>query len=655
MRFGGNEQIDLVILLPILAVTLAIFTICLRKQWLLFKGLALPAILCSVLLSCGVIYSSSLIPGLLSLMSLPYEFGLFLAANLLLIGLLPRIAPTPLVDQNFHRSWTFHPSQLALVFLGLILCTPLLQQLKQLPWQLSQPNNVLGWDVVSYHLPALIEFAQQKSLWSMQGPYQSYGFGFELIAAFFSKPFYAHWGWVLGHWLSIAIIALAIFSINQSLAHYSDSTSRFRAVTISILALGMFSTMEFGALGTIGKNDLFMTAMVISSLTLLLTASNIDPNESNLSQTRLMLRKKWAWGLSSLCAGLALATKPSALGFAACVPAAIGVTSWLRTRNWEASVKDCFLSGLIVFIFGGFWLTRNLIIFHHLSPVLDGGWRHSVLANLHNPDLYRLRLSTLYIGLAILALPVSVMLALYERKLKKQLNIWWLISLFHLCALITLLVTPFMIQHGTWELRLAMPLMLLTAIIWSTACERTCALLARHFFQQHTALFGGIISIALILFIALIWHTQRSAPLPGYNQIGSLPKTGIYQWAWEQEEPLRIYSAGLRPYGLYGKRWQHQLFYDLHSAELNDLPYAKARLASIVQHFEPEVIFIATDPLQQTNQLSKPAITIWMDSQHDLFEPIYSDQVVSGYRVLPAAKIQLQKWLLNNTPPKMGG
>jgi hypothetical protein len=238
------------------------------------------------------------------------------------------------------------------------------------------------------------------------------------------------------------------------------------------------------------------------------------------------------------------------------------------------------------------------------------------------------------------------------------LNAWWLLFAFQLCAIITLLITPFMIQNGAWELRLAAPLLLSTAIIWSMTIERGCTVAEHYFSKRRRFYLAGAISIGLMIFLALTWQTQRSAPLPGYDQVGALPKTGVYRWAWEQEVPLRIYSAGLRPYGLYGKHWQHQLFYDLHSAELNDLAYGKARLASVVQYFDPQVIFISTDPLQSmsaTTTLSKPAITMWMNTQSDVFEPIYSDGAVSGYRVLPAAKARLQEWLRDSTPPKMGG
>lgn len=658
MWVGSSENMQFGLTLLVMVVALATLSVSLHKQWLFFKALTLPAVLCSALLTCGVIYLSSLIPGILGLMTLPFEYGLFLAINILLIRFLPHFTPTPSANVGNERTWTYRPLQLALMILGLILCAPLLHQLKELPWQLSQSNSILGWDVVSYHLPALIEFVQHQSLWSVQGPYQSYGFGFELIAAFFSKPFCAHWGWVLGHWLSITLIALAIFSINKTLAHSSDSASRFRAITISILALGMFSTMNYGALGSIGKNDLFMAAMVISSLALLMTSTLSDASLGTASLDIQRLRSKWALGLACLCAGLALATKPSSLGFALFVPVAISTITWLRTQIWQMAFRDGLISGALVYVIGGFWLTRNLVIFHALSPVLDGGWRHSVLSNLTNPELYRLRLPTIYIGLALLALPISMILALRKRTLGKPLNAWWLLVAFHLCAIITLLITPFMIQSGAWELRLAAPLLLSTALIWSATIEQSCSFVEHYFPKHRSFTLVGVMSIGLITILALTWQTQRTAPLPGYDQVGTLPKTGVYRWAWEQEAPLRIYSAGLRPYGLYGKHWQHQLFYDLHSAELNDPAYGKARLASVVQYFDPQVIFISTDPLQSmsaTTTPSKPAITTWMNTQIDLFEPIYSDGAVSGYRVLPAAKVRLQEWLPNSTPPKMGG
>jgi len=178
MWVGSSEQMHFGLTLLIMVVALATLVLSLNKQWIFFKELAFHTALCTDILTCGVIYLSSLIPGILGLMTLPFEYGLFLIMNALLIGLLPCFTLTPLSNEDHQRVWAYRPLQLALVVIGFILCTPLLQQLKGLPWQLSQANGILGWDVVSYHLPALIEFVQHQSLWSMRGPYHSYVFVF---------------------------------------------------------------------------------------------------------------------------------------------------------------------------------------------------------------------------------------------------------------------------------------------------------------------------------------------------------------------------------------------------------------------------------------------------------------------------------------------
>jgi len=142
MWSGSSEQIQFGLTILVMVVTLATLVVSLNKQWLFFRALALPSILCSAILSCGVIYLSSLIPGILGLMTLPIEYGLFLVINVLLIWLLPRFTPTPVATEPHQRTWTYRPLQLALVILGLILCAPLLHHLKELPWQLSKPNGI---------------------------------------------------------------------------------------------------------------------------------------------------------------------------------------------------------------------------------------------------------------------------------------------------------------------------------------------------------------------------------------------------------------------------------------------------------------------------------------------------------------------------------
>jgi len=649
MWASGAEQLQVGVALILMAVALTILLMSLRQQFLFFHSLKLPAGLCTLLGLCLVLYLSSFVAGALGLLQIGFEYGLFFLLNGLVIYLLPRY--TQKSSSAPAKQWVFSCDSVELLLcgLGIVLCAPLLHHAKEIPWQMTNPNGILGWDVVSYHLPGVIEFIQAHSLWSMQGPYQSYGYAFELIATFFSKPFYAHWGLALGHWLGLILIILAIHSIARTLGNRLTSNSSFSSIPISLLTVGLFSTMVMRSLGEIGKNDLFMGAMVLSTLALLVSAL-----PSAIHSTRC----KTAWTMASLSAGLALATKPSALGYALFIPVAIGFLSWQRSHHWRSTLGWGVFSTILIYVIGGFWLTRNFLIFDTLSPVLEGGWRFSVFANLANSDLYRPRYQTLYVLLSLMALPVAYAFARLNRLAQATPNPWWLLLAFHTCALITLLVTPFMFQRGGWELRLAIPLIVSTALIWSVLIyqgsayiNKVASVLSARFIRY----LGGILIIGAISIIAVLWQVQRTAPLAGYNQLGLLPKTDIYQWVWEHDAPLRIYAAGLRPYGLYGKHWQHRLFYDLHSAELGDEESVKARLASIVLTFNPDVILIASDPHQATHNATKPGITSWMDSQATIFEPIYSDRVVSGYRLRQGGEELLRPWLGAEKLPKMGG
>lgn len=646
MWLAHSEQAQFGLSLIAMLATAAILMASLHRQFQYFRTQNLPALLCSLLSLCAILYLSSLIPGVLGLLHWPYEYGLLVSINVLFIWLLPRLTKIYYSSSSTPWNLSLNFTQIALSLVGLILCAPLLNYAKDLPWQIINPNGILAWDVVSYHLPGLIEFTQQKSLWSVDGPYQSYGFAYELIAAFFSQGFYTHWGWLLAHWLTITIFILAITSICQSITNTLTESDRHTAIPITLLAIGLVCVMESSPFGALGKNDLFMTTMILSALALLMLyqPSQAKPNHNNLVLI-----------LTSVCGGLAVATKPSALGFAILIPFCLGVMGWQYTKKGTQAIRVAAISTLLIFTIGGFWLTRNYILFQAISPVLEGGWRLAVISNLTNPDLYRLRFQTLYIAISLLAFPICIVLLACSKSRSKMLSTWWLIAAFHICAMITLLITPFMIQSGGWELRLAMPLLVTSALIWSTALVQASSWIKSTFKPLTMCRLLAVLMLSLLTVISLTWSFLRTPPLSGYDQVGALPKTQIYQWVWNQEVPLRIYSAGLRPYGLYGKYWQHHLFYDLHSAELNDLAYGKARLASVVQTFAPEVILISIDPLQTQTQPSKPSITTWMDSQTQLFEPIYTDAVVSGYRLLPPAYSQLREYLQQNTPARMGG
>ena len=120
------------------------------------------------------------------------------------------------------------------------------------------------------------------------------------------------------------------------------------------------------------------------------------------------------------------------------------------------------------------------------------------------------------------------------------------------------------------------------------------------------------------------------------EQIKGLPSTGVYNWVQSQTSPLRIYSAGLRPYGLYGPNWSNTLFYDLHSTTLTPVNAGKNRISAIVVRFKPDLIIVSVDPHIGAGS-EKPAIVDWIRTQPSCFEQVFSDQTVSVFRVKAGA------------------
>ena len=147
----------------------------------------------SSFLSTSLIYLSSLGPGILGILSPSIsQVSFFILGGLFLFVTKQyvsrqKLPPSPKGPKE--RIAVFNTIDLFIFVTGIILCSPFLLYIKDIPLKLFEPNAILGWDIVSYHLPAWIEFYQKQSLWSVLGPYQSYSFAFELIGMFFSQGF----------------------------------------------------------------------------------------------------------------------------------------------------------------------------------------------------------------------------------------------------------------------------------------------------------------------------------------------------------------------------------------------------------------------------------------------------------------------------------
>ncbi len=615
-----------------------------KELYRFFRVVSLPPILSTSLICVSLIYLSALLPGI---------FGILTASNTY-ICLLVLLVSMHFCIKTFFKFQKFQSYPAAqtliqpsftkndwiMIALGIILSAPLLSYLKGLPFGLFDPRPILGWDVVSYHLPGVIEFYQNKTLWSLSGPYQSYSFGYELLGSYFSQSFFASWGLIFAHLFALFFIMSAMMSTSKSL-QVDFSIEKNHWFSQAILAIGLWSAIAHQSISAIGKNDIFMGASILSSLAFTLILCR-DQLVTNVRTYLLIL-------LIGLGLGLSMGVKPSAIAY---LPFFWVTLVWILTHQKRTLGKALSLSSIAIIIaigIGGFWLTRNLLIFGRLSPVLDSGWQSSVIANLLNKDLYRALIHHPILLLASMAWIPAFLLANDQKKYGQTSHVWWVIGGFHLTACLVFAITPFAFQGGGFELRLGMPLLLSAAMIYSVVIQY---ILYRFTFFRPPQWSNYALVLTVMFAIPLYWSFNKQGNLFGYEQVFPAPqpqrlaKTNIYTWVQGQQEPMRIYSAGLRPYGLYGRNWGNTLFYDLHSSTLVSGPDGKKRIAAIVDQFGPDLILVSLAPHSNSPFGVKPEVIAWMQSRKDLFSEVYLDELVDGFRVNPDAK----KILANEFP-----
>jgi len=150
------------------------------------------------------------------------------------------MAPATLEGGQGARSIDF-----TLIVFGLLGAIPVLDYLRwALPSSLLNPDSALQWDTVSYRLPGFLEFSQRHTLWSLDGPYQSYSFGFELIGSFLSQPFNAHWGLIIANLLAIILLVIAIAAAARILVPSLPTTRVANWLPGAVLAIGIWCALQ---------------------------------------------------------------------------------------------------------------------------------------------------------------------------------------------------------------------------------------------------------------------------------------------------------------------------------------------------------------------------------------------------------------------------
>ncbi|MCE7527889.1 hypothetical protein [Polynucleobacter sp. IMCC 30228] len=641
--------------LILLALVLLLLIFVWSRSWRLCEQFGVTPFLGSSFLSIGFIYLSSLVPGILGVLS-PFisQVSFFILCGLFLFFTKQYVSKQkvyPFLEEPKERITIFNTKVDLIIFVtGIILCGPFLLYIKDIPLKLFDPHATLGWDVVSYHLPAWIEFYQKQSLWSVLGPYQSYSFGFELIGMFFSQGFHAHWGLLIAHIIALALVVGSIALVCGAIFQFNSKYSLGRLLSISVLAIGIWSITAPQSFGAVGKNDLFMAACIFSALGFSMRL--IQTNHLNSASKKLYLI------VIGICVGLGISTKPSALLFLGYFPLLIGVSSYFQQRQIKKALFAALFIFMLAFSMGGFWTLRNLILFGELSPVLTSwGLNTSVLANLNNALLYQINGKSILVFMALFACVPSLVMPLIAARSQKIYTSWWVVFSFHCIAMITFLITPFMFQKGQFELRLAAPLFLSASVIYAFSIMDLATDLEdliKRVGARIRRLFLGFMIFIVFIVIAVAWNIN-SIGLPGYEKIGPHYQTGVYAWIQVQDSPLRIFAVGLRPYGLYGKNWNNTVFYDLSNETISPVEEGKKRIISIVLQFRPELILIADNPFASTEEVNLNATIAWLNLRSDLFKPVYQDKSVIGFAVLPKAVEILSSENYQNIPIKMGG
>jgi len=615
----------------------------------------LPPALTGAVVVAALVYLSGFIPGILGLFYTPVIYGSFVVLSLAALRLLAGHGSLADLGSASDRSDRAAGSwwEWGVLAVGLLGTVPLLSYLRgSLPLSLVNPNGQLGWDAVSYHLPGFVEFWQHHTLWSLDGPYQSYSFAFELIGNFLSHPFFSHWGLILAHVLALFLLLTGLAVAAKTLVPLVASGTATRWLPYAGLAAGMLSSIHAEPLANVGKNDVFMAACLLAALCFLLELA-AGVWESATRRRSLVL-------LISTALGLALATKPSALAFvpffALAAPIAVGLQGGAGKSRQGVSTGATVLA--VSLLLGGFWLIRNLVVRGSLAPA-TGGWELSLLANLGNGALYEIKLGSLLFVAAVMAVfPGLYLLAAVRHDRKAALAMALLVS-FHVVAGIAFAITPYgTFVHSSpasaWELRLGMPLFVAAALIYSLAAARGCRFIAG-WGRRWQVLLASSLLLAVVGPLPVYWRSVAAAGLPGYEVIKGLPPTGVYAWVEDQTGPLRIYAAGLRPYGLYGPQWRNTLFYDLHSIGLSPLASGQRRISAVVTRFRPDLIIISIDPHPYSGAPRKPEIVAWMQALPDLFFEIYADATVSCFKVKPGAADRLRNLFPANEELRMGG
>jgi hypothetical protein len=516
------------------------------------------------------------------------------------------------------------------------------------------------WDAVSYHLPAIIEFLQKRTAWSFDGPYQSYCFGFEFLAALPLMEFHSTFGFILGNLLATALIIVSSVCLVRMLTKATgcEDLSTFSSCAVFLMSYLLVEDRVWN----FGKNDHFITGAILAAL--VFSIQSVMTVRGNLRFATAPIL------LSLLAMALAVASKPHMLGFVPAYGATLAYTvminhrEWKETRSWLLKMIPV---AILVGCAGGFFLIRNLIHFGALSD-FNFPRSQTLLFNLSVQTFSLLVQSGrfLLVVLGIMALIAMIVRTQGSSRAVLVIVLGWLLSGF-----VTFMATPYSLpdwgERESLQWRYGQVASLLSGIaviccssmVWFAFLRRWRSKMPHHEYKlrqrfsapRWTSLACACI-VAVLMIAPAVLGRHGIKGLRGYELIKGQP-TEIYQWVQNQPTGIRIYAAGLRPAGLYGTDFSNQLFYDLHSSDLSEDRAGRDRLATVRASFHPDLIIISADPHPYIESVSIPQ-NEWLVRQPCVTR-VYQDAVVSAFKVERGCTTPWSDTQSLTRPLRMGG
>jgi hypothetical protein len=540
-----------------------------------------------------------------------------------------------------------------------------------------------SWDVVEYHFPTIVNAVQSGSFWTTLWAFYPMGcemfhvWGFSFlrsdVLAYPTHFFFS----VLLIFYSGLIIHILCFQKKKVLSGSEIIT--YLIIALMLLLSPLLWSMQFNQ---VGKNDIALSAFMMAALYFYLQSIKETATSENYGQNILLL---------GLALGITSGIKPNGLFYAVffigmllkdrfskkvswysvgvvCLSILLLAGFWyLRTLimvgipspSYSGAYKSIFLAlitGRKLFSAGRDSLLYYLaVVFCLLMAVV---WHNkdvrmrvanytlagAIVIFFFTPNSLWQGYMQLRLGPAIIPLVIILAIATFLRFIKKtdeenkayqpnepnlptyrrQTILACLLLALGSVALVAILLLSGLEAKSRWAWNLQGLLVIgfLAAALY--IYNSAPALKNYQLSASRSLLSFSSFSLVVVILVIQIISYKPMGDLPGYNE-----NTSVYRWVYQNIQGKTIYLLGLRPYGLYGKKFSNKVIYGGKSYGrnldkwLSDLKIEKGDYLVIGRDFDQHEGWYDYKPFPQdlAKLLAMPNIykLVWSDSRAMIF------------------------------------